>query len=174
MSVNNLVPVVRVAGAVIAHGHTLTKEATGFRGDVLQRGADRPSEIDVASVMSGNELGYEAPGANRACIACSACPDVCPVGILPQFLAKSLYNNDIEGALELGLLDCAECGLCSHICPSKIELTAIFLAKGLKEGIVIVLWQVLELWKNQHLRSLQGHKIFLRDPHPSEAIPDLL
>ena len=53
-------------------------------------------------------------------------------------------------------------------------LEAIFLAKGLKEEIVIVIWQVLELWKNQHLLSLQGHKTFLRDPHPSEAILDLL
>lgn len=95
-------------------------------------GAQKPSYFRTfASALLPSkqvELATNLNGGVRACIACSACPDVCPVGILPQFLAKALYNNDIEGALDLGLLDCAECGLCSHICPSKIELTAIFKA----------------------------------------------
>lgn len=93
-------------------------------------GAQKPSYFRtfVSAILpkKQSEASANLNGGVRACIACSACPDVCPVGILPQFLAKALYNNDIEGALDLGLLDCAECGLCSHICPSKIELTAIF------------------------------------------------
>lgn len=93
-------------------------------------GAQKPSYfrtfVSALLPKKQTEAATNLNGGVRACIACSACPDVCPVGILPQFLAKALYNNDIEGAVELGLLDCAECGLCSHICPSKIELTAIF------------------------------------------------
>ena len=38
---------------------------------------------------------------------------------------KALHSDDIEDALNYGLLDCCRCGLCSYACPSKIELTQI-------------------------------------------------
>ncbi len=110
--------------------HVLAEERDRELFHFFMPGAQKPSYFRTfASALlpkKQSEASANLNGGVRACIACSACPDVCPVGILPQFLAKALYNNDIEGALALGLLDCAECGLCSHICPSKIELTAIF------------------------------------------------
>jgi Na+-transporting NADH:ubiquinone oxidoreductase subunit A len=30
--------------------------------------------------------------------------------------------GEFEEALEHGLLDCVECGLCAYVCPSKIDL----------------------------------------------------
>ena len=71
-------------------------------------------------------LSTSLNGGYRACISCGECPNVCPVGLLPQFIAKALHYNDTETAVKLGLLDCAECGLCSTICPSKIELVDMF------------------------------------------------
>jgi Na+-transporting NADH:ubiquinone oxidoreductase subunit A len=61
-------------------------------------------------------------GELRACIACNHCPPVCPVGILPQLAYKCLLADDVDGALAHGLLDCVECGLCTYVCPSKIDL----------------------------------------------------
>ena len=61
-------------------------------------------------------------GEPRACIACNHCPPVCPVNILPQLTYKSLLANDMDAALAHGLLDCVECGLCTYVCPSKIDL----------------------------------------------------
>ena len=37
-----------------------------------------------------------------------------------------------QESLDLGLLDCSECGLCSYVCPSKIELDDI-IDQGKKE-----------------------------------------
>jgi Na+-transporting NADH:ubiquinone oxidoreductase subunit A len=61
-------------------------------------------------------------GELRACIACNHCPPVCPVGILPQLTYKCILAGDLDGALAHGLLDCVECGLCTYVCPAKIEL----------------------------------------------------
>ncbi|MDC0037037.1 4Fe-4S dicluster domain-containing protein, partial [bacterium] len=61
-------------------------------------------------------------GGYRACISCGVCPEVCPLDIYPQLLMKHLEVNDIETAMEQGLLDCVDCGLCTYVCPSKIEL----------------------------------------------------
>ncbi len=73
-------------------------------------------------------LNNDMHGETRACINCGACIKICPVDILPQFLYKSLYAGELEDALEQGLLDCAECGMCSFVCPSKIELTKTFVS----------------------------------------------
>jgi Na+-transporting NADH:ubiquinone oxidoreductase subunit A len=54
------------------------------------------------------------------------CADVCPVDILPQMAFKAILAEEIEEALQHGLLDCVECGLCSYVCPSKIELSQTF------------------------------------------------
>ena len=42
---------------------------------------------------------------------------------MPAFIMKALHADDLEDALALGLMDCCRCGLCSFVCPSKIELT---------------------------------------------------
>ena len=65
-------------------------------------------------------------GEGRACVNCGTCATVCPVDILPQFTMKCLAADEVEEALAHGLLDCAECGLCTYACPSKIELCQLF------------------------------------------------
>ncbi len=64
-------------------------------------------------------------GEQRACINCSYCENICPNDLMPSFIMKALHSDEIETALEYGLLDCCRCGLCSYTCPSKIELTKI-------------------------------------------------
>ena len=67
-------------------------------------------------------------GEVRACVNCGTCARICPVDILPQFTMKCLVADEVEEALAHGLLDCAECGLCTFACPSKIELREVLRA----------------------------------------------
>jgi Na+-transporting NADH:ubiquinone oxidoreductase subunit A len=80
------------------------------------------------SRLNSSRLVYDCNrnGGNRACIACMHCADVCPVDILPQMAYKAIRADEIEEALQHGLLDCVECGLCAYVCPSKIELSQTF------------------------------------------------
>lgn len=82
------------------------------------------------SKLNPKQLVYDCKlhGDRRACIACMHCADVCPVGMLPQLVYKAIKVEEVEEYLELGLLDCVECGLCAYVCPSKIELTQAFVA----------------------------------------------
>lgn len=54
--------------------------------------------------------------------------------ILPEFLFKSIVANDLEEAIQLGLLDMTdeEAALCTYICPSKIEFD-VLLRDGLAQ-----------------------------------------
>lgn len=71
-------------------------------------------------VQTSSQMGEE-----RACIACSHCEDVCPVDIKPQFLFKTILAEDYSMAEKLGVKDCSLCGLCTYVCPSKIDLDEI-------------------------------------------------
>ncbi len=95
---------------------------------LVKPGYQKPSYSRAfLSVMNPAELLYDCclHGEERACIACMHCADVCPVDILPQMTYKAILVGEVEEYLEHGLLDCVECGLCSYVCPAKIELTAV-------------------------------------------------
>ncbi len=57
------------------------------------------------------------------CINCSRCVQACPAGLMPGRLSDMVENNDEEGFLRLGGMECCECGCCSFSCPAKQPLT---------------------------------------------------
>lgn len=66
------------------------------------------------------------------CIRCGACAEVCPMALLPQQLYWYGRSEQLDRALDHGLLACVECGACDLVCPSHIPLARQFaIAKGL-------------------------------------------
>ena len=45
-----------------------------------------------------------------------------PAEIMPHWIHKCLEADQLEEAEQVGLELCIECGLCSYVCPSKIDL----------------------------------------------------
>jgi electron transport complex protein RnfC len=65
------------------------------------------------------------------CIKCAKCVDVCPMFLLPNFLADYAEHGKFEEACQIGLLDCIECGACAYVCASKRDLIQLIkLAKS--------------------------------------------
>ena len=66
------------------------------------------------------------------CYGCRRCVAVCPCRLEPSRLAELAQSAGITGmdgtaltAAELderGIMECIECGCCSYVCPSKINL----------------------------------------------------
>jgi Na+-transporting NADH:ubiquinone oxidoreductase subunit A len=98
---------------------------------LFRPGSNKPTySRTFASRLNPAALPFDCllHGEERACIACLHCTEVCAVDIMPLMAYKALLADEIEEALAHGLLDCVECGLCSYVCPSKIELTQTFIA----------------------------------------------
>ena len=51
------------------------------------------------------------------------CEAVCPARIMHHLIHKYLYPDAMEGGGKARVDLCVECGLCSYVCPAKIELT---------------------------------------------------
>jgi Na+-transporting NADH:ubiquinone oxidoreductase subunit A len=92
---------------------------------LFRPGHDKPTySRTFVSALNPGPLAYDCNlhGNHRACIACLHCAEICPVDILVHMTYKAILVEEVEEYLEHGLLDCVECGLCSFVCPSKIEL----------------------------------------------------
>lgn len=103
------------------------REFLGF----LRPGSDRRSYSKCFLSALGGEfrerLTTSLRGERRACVACGYCEEVCPARIMPHFIHKTLYQDEIEEAERLGVKLCVRCGLCSYVCPSKLELRSQFI-----------------------------------------------
>lgn len=56
------------------------------------------------------------------CIRCAKCVDVCPQFLLPSDIAKYSKKYNWDACNKAGVFDCVECGSCSFVCPSKINI----------------------------------------------------
>jgi electron transport complex protein RnfC len=56
------------------------------------------------------------------CIGCRRCYSACPVRLEPARLAELARAGNVPGLEERGVMECLECGCCSYVCPSKVNL----------------------------------------------------
>lgn len=91
------------------------------------KNSDSFSNSFLAKLLPNAEktAGTNLQGERRACVSCTYCQNVCPVGLIPHLLHKhvdkEIYN---ERLAEYKIFDCVECGLCDYVCPSKIEVSS--------------------------------------------------
>ncbi|MBT3199991.1 MAG: hypothetical protein HN350_08735 [Phycisphaerales bacterium] len=92
----------------------------------LRPGADRRSFSKCfLSALKGTfkeNLSTSLRGEGRPCVSCGHCVEVCPAGIMPNLIHKYLFSDELELAQKLRTDLCVECGLCSYVCLSKIDL----------------------------------------------------
>ncbi len=127
---------VRVINGGVMSGVELPAAQTGVTGDiagltVLENRPERKllkfARFGLDNMRFEDYFTTEMQGEIRACVSCGYCQSVCPAGLLPDYLHKLLYSNDLDRAQIAGLNKCVHCGLCSFICVSKIDLTEQFI-----------------------------------------------
>ncbi|WP_404340487.1 electron transport complex subunit RsxC [Pseudoalteromonas mariniglutinosa] len=94
----------------------------GFTLPTVRIGVVKTSNCILAP--DHNELAE--PGAEKACIRCSACADACPASLLPQQLQWFAKAKEYDKLNEHHLFDCIECGACAYVCPSEIPLVQYY------------------------------------------------
>lgn len=57
------------------------------------------------------------------CINCGSCVNSCPVKLQPVLINNALNARNKDALAKLNVRSCVECGLCSYVCTSKIDLT---------------------------------------------------
>ena len=57
------------------------------------------------------------------CIRCGKCVSICPMRLMPAYIASLSVKGDFKGAESLGAMSCIECGACAYGCPGNVEIT---------------------------------------------------
>ncbi len=66
----------------------------------------------------------------KPCIRCGKCVESCPMKLYPNELSLAAEAENYEEAEKLHATECAECGICSFVCPSQRKVAeAITCAK---------------------------------------------
>lgn len=90
--------------------------------------------------MSGKSIPFDSLVVNRSltsvvvmpkliddtvysCLGCGKCVENCPAFLSPVQIKNALDAGDTDLLREYHAEKCVQCGLCSYICPSRIELT---------------------------------------------------
>lgn len=59
---------------------------------------------------------------NAACIHCGKCVAVCPMHLMPNYLAAFSKADNDEMCEKFNLLSCVECGCCTYTCPARVPI----------------------------------------------------
>ena len=58
------------------------------------------------------------------CLGCGTCVKYCPAFLSPYEIKRVMKTGNVEELKELQVNKCIQCGLCSYVCPSRIDLTS--------------------------------------------------
>ena len=71
-------------------------------------------------VLSDEKVTDKA--ATAACIHCGKCVSVCPMHLMPNYLAAFSKADNDEMCERFGILSCVECGCCTYTCPARVPI----------------------------------------------------
>lgn len=103
-----------------------------------------------------------------SCIGCARCVHVCPEGLNPFFLYKSIQEHRYDVFRGLDAQMCVGCGTCSYMCPAKLDLSeAIYQAAASFRPKVAAMRSTAALDKK---RDEADYQRFLDDYRLNKAI----
>ena len=87
--------------------------------------------LEAAVTKGTNAILALSPEFNKAqklpyaCLHCGKCVSVCPMHLMPLYIAQHSQVRDFEGCEKFNALSCVECGSCAYICPGKVPLVQL-------------------------------------------------
>lgn len=92
------------------------------------------SSLDVPVCKNNNALTVLAEDEvelaelqKSSCLRCGRCARVCPIHLIPSFMADAAESGDLEAYEKKYYgLDCIACGSCTYICPGKRPMMQLF------------------------------------------------
>lgn len=99
--------------AYVIHGGVLNGES------VWDIHAPVTKETSGVIVLSGD---YDRKETISHCIRCGKCVAVCPVNLMPLYLAECVDRENWKRCGYLGINSCIECGTCTYVCEGQVPI----------------------------------------------------
>lgn len=99
------------------------KEQLLVSGGPMMGTSLKSEDIVVTKAFSTLLTTMQVNVAEEPCINCGSCVNSCPVKLQPVLINNALNARNKDALAKLNVRNCVECGLCSYVCTSKIDLT---------------------------------------------------
>lgn len=98
---------------------------------VAQWDMSTPVTKGTNAILALSDKFVKEPSLPFSCLHCGKCLTVCPMHLMPLYLAQHSKNKDFEACEKLNVMSCVECGSCAYICPGRVPLVQFMrMAKG--------------------------------------------
>ena len=135
---------ITVTGDGINHPHNFrVLVGTSFKELLPMCGGYKNPEKEKIFILGGPMMGASVPSDDviitktvtsiivldksdykeEPCVRCGSCVLSCPAGLEPVQIMNAVKSLDKERIKALNPLRCIECGLCTYVCTSKIQVT---------------------------------------------------
>lgn len=111
-----------------------------INGGPMMGKAISSTEVPIVKGSSGILIMKEEEAHRKtesACIRCSKCTYVCPMGLEPFLLSRVSRVGKFDIAEKEMIMDCIECGSCQYTCPANIPLLDYLRLGKNKTGAII-------------------------------------
>ncbi len=111
-----------------------------INGGPMMGKAISSTEVPIVKGSSGILVMKEEESHRKtenACIRCSKCTYVCPMGLEPFLLSRVSRLGKFDIAEDEMIMDCIECGSCQYTCPANIPLLDYLRLGKNKTGAII-------------------------------------
>ncbi len=89
---------------------------------VAQWDEHTPVTKGTNAVLAFSKSFAKEPKTPFSCLHCGKCVGVCPMHLMPLYLAQFSKNQDHEMCTKFNIMSCVECGSCAYICPGKVPI----------------------------------------------------
>ena len=89
---------------------------------VAQWDINTPLTKGTNAVLVFSEDFIKEPTTPSACLHCGKCVKVCPMHLMPLYIAQYAGIGDHDMCEKFNIMSCVECGSCSYICPGKVPI----------------------------------------------------
>ncbi|MBR4979050.1 MAG: electron transport complex subunit RsxC [Clostridia bacterium] len=76
---------------------------------------------NTSAILALSEKDEKKPSEGN-CIHCGKCVSVCPMHLMPNYLAAFSKVDNKEMCEKFNILSCVECGCCTYICPGRVPI----------------------------------------------------
>ena len=80
-------------------------------------------EVALNSYNNAVNVLYDEVLVEKPCLRCARCVEYCPAGLQPVIIKDAEIAKDLNLLKKAEADTCVSCGLCSYICPSRIQVS---------------------------------------------------
>ncbi len=84
--------------------------------------ADTPITKGTNAILALSDKLTRGADAAHSCIHCGRCVSVCPMHLMPLYLAQFSHQGDHAMCEKFNIMSCVECGSCAYVCPGGVPI----------------------------------------------------